>query len=178
MNFLRNNVASGEDKVTKLKVTMVAWDRYDATVITAVNNFLLKVWNSSTGQLLHSLSVSKIQVGNPKLLRFNSEIDLRLSCIIVPPDEEWFALKRATRPTLLGRGCVSWGKELVTPVLPGPGDRWLARQPFGGHCSCPDQRATAILTADLSFLPIPLHLSCTELQPEALTKWAVTMPSL
>ncbi|KAF2981514.1 hypothetical protein EK904_002888 [Melospiza melodia maxima] len=37
-----NNVASGEDKVTKLKVTMVAWDRYDATVITAVNNFLLK----------------------------------------------------------------------------------------------------------------------------------------
>uniref|UniRef100_A0A8C4VDM6 Bromodomain and WD repeat-containing protein 1 n=1 Tax=Falco tinnunculus TaxID=100819 RepID=A0A8C4VDM6_FALTI len=51
-----NNVASGEDKVTKLKVTMVAWDRYDATVITAVNNFLLKVWNSSTGQLLHSLS--------------------------------------------------------------------------------------------------------------------------
>uniref|UniRef100_A0A8C6YFI4 Bromodomain and WD repeat domain containing 3 n=1 Tax=Naja naja TaxID=35670 RepID=A0A8C6YFI4_NAJNA len=51
-----NNVLSGEDKVSKLKVTMVAWDRYDATVITAVNNFLLKVWNSSTGQLLHSLS--------------------------------------------------------------------------------------------------------------------------
>ncbi|KAG8144447.1 hypothetical protein E2320_012959 [Naja naja] len=50
----RNNVLSGEDKVSKLKVTMVAWDRYDATVITAVNNFLLKVWNSSTGQLLHS----------------------------------------------------------------------------------------------------------------------------
>ena len=68
MNFLRNNVASGEDKVTKLKVTMVAWDRYDATVITAVNNFLLKVWNSSTGQLLHSLSVSKAQVNNPCLL--------------------------------------------------------------------------------------------------------------
>uniref|UniRef100_A0A8C5WYV0 Bromodomain and WD repeat domain containing 3 n=1 Tax=Laticauda laticaudata TaxID=8630 RepID=A0A8C5WYV0_LATLA len=51
-----NNVLSGEDKVSKLKVTMVAWDRYDTTVITAVNNFLLKVWNSSTGQLLHSLS--------------------------------------------------------------------------------------------------------------------------
>uniref|UniRef100_G3WZX3 Bromodomain and WD repeat-containing protein 3 n=1 Tax=Sarcophilus harrisii TaxID=9305 RepID=G3WZX3_SARHA len=45
-----------EDKVSKLKVTMVAWDRYDATVITAVNNFLLKVWNSSTGQLLHNLT--------------------------------------------------------------------------------------------------------------------------
>ncbi|XP_078004047.1 bromodomain and WD repeat-containing protein 3 isoform X4 [Phascolarctos cinereus] len=50
-----NNLGS-EDKVTKLKVTMVAWDRYDATVITAVNNFLLKVWNSSTGQLLHNLT--------------------------------------------------------------------------------------------------------------------------
>uniref|UniRef100_A0A452VHC6 Bromodomain and WD repeat domain containing 3 n=1 Tax=Ursus maritimus TaxID=29073 RepID=A0A452VHC6_URSMA len=51
-----NNLPSGEDKVTKLKVTMVAWDRYDTTVITAVNNFLLKVWNSITGQLLHTLS--------------------------------------------------------------------------------------------------------------------------
>uniref|UniRef100_A0A5F8GPZ8 Bromodomain and WD repeat domain containing 3 n=1 Tax=Monodelphis domestica TaxID=13616 RepID=A0A5F8GPZ8_MONDO len=47
---------TGEDKVMKLKVTMVAWDRYDTTVITAVNNFLLKVWNSSTGQLLHNLT--------------------------------------------------------------------------------------------------------------------------
>ncbi|EDM07105.1 bromodomain and WD repeat domain containing 3 (predicted) [Rattus norvegicus] len=52
----RNNLTSTEDKVTKLKVTMVAWDRYDTTVITAVNNFLLKVWNSVTGQLLHTLS--------------------------------------------------------------------------------------------------------------------------
>ncbi|XP_066495961.1 bromodomain and WD repeat-containing protein 3 isoform X2 [Tiliqua scincoides] len=51
-----NSFVSGEDKVSKLKVTMVAWDRFDTTVITAVNNFLLKVWNSSTGQLLHSLS--------------------------------------------------------------------------------------------------------------------------
>uniref|UniRef100_A0A8C0NIJ8 Bromo domain-containing protein n=1 Tax=Canis lupus familiaris TaxID=9615 RepID=A0A8C0NIJ8_CANLF len=51
-----NNLPCGEDKVTKLKVTMVAWDRYDTTVITAVNNFLLKVWNSITGQLLHTLS--------------------------------------------------------------------------------------------------------------------------
>uniref|UniRef100_A0A4W3HKD3 Bromodomain and WD repeat-containing protein 1 n=1 Tax=Callorhinchus milii TaxID=7868 RepID=A0A4W3HKD3_CALMI len=44
-----------EDKVTKLKVTMVAWDRCDSVVITAVNNFHLKVWNSCTGQLLHIL---------------------------------------------------------------------------------------------------------------------------
>uniref|UniRef100_A0A8B9JV82 Bromodomain and WD repeat domain containing 3 n=1 Tax=Astyanax mexicanus TaxID=7994 RepID=A0A8B9JV82_ASTMX len=48
--------ASGEDKSTKLVVTMVAWDRSDRTVITAVSNFLLKVWNSTNGQLLHILS--------------------------------------------------------------------------------------------------------------------------
>ncbi|KAM6954193.1 LOW QUALITY PROTEIN: PH-interacting protein [Aplochiton taeniatus] len=44
-----------EDKVTKLKVTMVAWDRHDATVITAANNLTLKVWNSTTGNLVHVL---------------------------------------------------------------------------------------------------------------------------
>lgn len=37
---------------------MVAWDRHDNTVVTAVNNHLLKVWNSYTGQLLHILKVS------------------------------------------------------------------------------------------------------------------------
>uniref|UniRef100_A0A6Q2ZDP4 Bromo domain-containing protein n=1 Tax=Esox lucius TaxID=8010 RepID=A0A6Q2ZDP4_ESOLU len=44
-----------EDKVTKLKVTMVAWDRHDNTVITAANNLTLKVWNSTTGNLIHVL---------------------------------------------------------------------------------------------------------------------------
>ncbi|XP_053314534.1 PH-interacting protein isoform X2 [Spea bombifrons] len=44
-----------EDKITKLKVTMVAWDRHDNFVITAVNNMTLKVWNSYTGQLIHIL---------------------------------------------------------------------------------------------------------------------------
>uniref|UniRef100_A0A4W6DB62 PH-interacting protein n=1 Tax=Lates calcarifer TaxID=8187 RepID=A0A4W6DB62_LATCA len=44
-----------EDKVTKLKVTMVAWDRHDSTVITAANNLTLKVWNSTTGNLVHVL---------------------------------------------------------------------------------------------------------------------------
>ncbi|XP_072126416.1 bromodomain and WD repeat-containing protein 3 isoform X2 [Mobula birostris] len=51
-----SNSVPTEDKVSKLKVTMVAWDRCDSTVITAVNNFHLKVWNSYTGQLLHILS--------------------------------------------------------------------------------------------------------------------------
>uniref|UniRef100_A0A8C5BSI3 Pleckstrin homology domain interacting protein n=1 Tax=Gadus morhua TaxID=8049 RepID=A0A8C5BSI3_GADMO len=44
-----------EDKVTKLKVTMVAWDRHDGTVITAANNLTIKVWNSTTGNLVHVL---------------------------------------------------------------------------------------------------------------------------
>ncbi|KAK7907157.1 hypothetical protein WMY93_015769 [Mugilogobius chulae] len=44
-----------EDKVTKLKVTMVAWDRHDSTVITAANNLTLKVWNSTNGNLVHVL---------------------------------------------------------------------------------------------------------------------------
>lgn len=42
-----------------MKVTMVAWDRHDNTVITAVNNMTLKVWNSYTGQLIHVLMVRK-----------------------------------------------------------------------------------------------------------------------
>ncbi|XP_063772924.1 PH-interacting protein isoform X1 [Pseudophryne corroboree] len=46
---------SVEDKITKLKVTMVAWDRHDTCVITAVNNMTLKVWDSYTGQLIHIL---------------------------------------------------------------------------------------------------------------------------
>lgn len=46
-----------EDKVTKLKVTMVAWDRHDSMVITAANNLTLKVWNSITGNLVHVLMV-------------------------------------------------------------------------------------------------------------------------
>lgn len=48
---------SEEESYFKPKVTMVAWDRHDNTVITAVNNHLLKVWNSYTGQLLHILKV-------------------------------------------------------------------------------------------------------------------------
>ncbi|XP_069068681.1 bromodomain and WD repeat-containing protein 3 isoform X2 [Pleurodeles waltl] len=51
-----DNLPQTEDKAAKLKVTMVAWDRFDTSVITAVNNLLLKVWNSYTGQLLHNLS--------------------------------------------------------------------------------------------------------------------------
>lgn len=48
-----------EESFSKPKVTMVAWDRHDNMVVTAVNNYLLKVWNSSTGQLLHILKVCR-----------------------------------------------------------------------------------------------------------------------
>lgn len=46
-----------EESFSKPKVTMVAWDRHDNMVVTAVNNYLLKVWNANTGQLLHILKV-------------------------------------------------------------------------------------------------------------------------
>ncbi|XP_052896754.1 bromodomain and WD repeat-containing protein 3 [Anopheles moucheti] len=39
-----------EDNV-KLKVTMVSWDNTDNWVITAVNDFTIKVWNAHTGKL-------------------------------------------------------------------------------------------------------------------------------
>ncbi|XP_028825190.1 PH-interacting protein isoform X3 [Denticeps clupeoides] len=51
----KSNPPPLEDKVTKLKVTMVAWDRHDNMVITAANNLTLKVWNSYTGSLVHVL---------------------------------------------------------------------------------------------------------------------------
>lgn len=57
-SFLFSAEASSEEEsYIKPKVTMVAWDRHDNAVITAVNNHLLKVWNSYTGQLLHILKV-------------------------------------------------------------------------------------------------------------------------
>ncbi|EMP31441.1 Bromodomain and WD repeat-containing protein 1 [Chelonia mydas] len=46
---------SEEDRFMKPKVTMIAWNQNDNFVVTAVNNHLLKVWNSYTGQLLHDM---------------------------------------------------------------------------------------------------------------------------
>ncbi|XP_038141769.1 bromodomain and WD repeat-containing protein 3 isoform X1 [Cyprinodon tularosa] len=54
--------ANEEDSYFKPKVTMVAWDRHDNTVVTAVDNHLLKVWNSYTGQLLHILKGHEAEV--------------------------------------------------------------------------------------------------------------------
>ncbi|KAJ7320577.1 hypothetical protein JRQ81_020088 [Phrynocephalus forsythii] len=52
---LPGDLCSEEDKFMKPKVTMIAWSENDKLVVTAVNNHLLKVWNSCTGQLLHHL---------------------------------------------------------------------------------------------------------------------------
>ncbi|NXU53400.1 BRWD1 protein, partial [Turnix velox] len=37
------------------RVTMIAWSQNDNYVVTAVNNYLIKVWDSFTGELLHDL---------------------------------------------------------------------------------------------------------------------------
>lgn len=58
--FRKYNPPALEDKVTKLKVTMVAWNHHDNMVITAANNLTLKVWNSYTGSLIHILMVRKL----------------------------------------------------------------------------------------------------------------------
>lgn len=86
-----------EESFSKPKVTMVAWDRHDNMVVTAVNNYLLKVWNSNTGQLLHILKVSAaapakgVAQGQPRLT----------SGVLV---------FRATRPR-----CLSWSPIPSTP---------------------------------------------------------------
>ncbi|XP_053242705.1 bromodomain and WD repeat-containing protein 1 isoform X4 [Podarcis raffonei] len=53
---LSGDLSSEEDRYMKPKVTMIAWSKNDKLVVTAVNNHLLKVWNSYTGQLLHDLT--------------------------------------------------------------------------------------------------------------------------
>lgn len=58
---------------------MVSWDRHDNTVITAVNNYLLKVWHSYTGQLLHILKVRPVSAA--QILRFKGEV-YKIFCYI------------------------------------------------------------------------------------------------
>uniref|UniRef100_A0A3B4UPP5 Bromodomain and WD repeat domain containing 3 n=1 Tax=Seriola dumerili TaxID=41447 RepID=A0A3B4UPP5_SERDU len=72
---LPSTAANGDDK-TKLVVTMVAWDRADSTVITAVSNYLLKVWSTTSGQLLHVLSGHDDEVFVMEAHPFDSRIML------------------------------------------------------------------------------------------------------
>lgn len=48
--------ATAEELSQKLKVTMVTWSRDDRWLITAVSDFSIKVWDSSTGKLRHQTS--------------------------------------------------------------------------------------------------------------------------
>ena len=55
--FFLRDLTSEEERFMKPKVTMIAWNQNDSIVVTAVNDHVLKVWNSYTGQLLHNLLV-------------------------------------------------------------------------------------------------------------------------
>ncbi|XP_047419828.1 bromodomain and WD repeat-containing protein 1 isoform X3 [Sciurus carolinensis] len=52
---ISGDLSSEEERFMKPKVTMIAWNQNDSLVVTAVNDHVLKVWNSYTGQLLHNL---------------------------------------------------------------------------------------------------------------------------
>lgn len=104
----RTAVANGDDK-TKLVVTMVAWDRADGTVITAVSNYLLKVWSATTGQLLHVLSVSG---SIPEFLIF-SGIGIK-KLIIQPLTNRAFVLLYSSRVTMMR--CLLWRLTHLTPA--------------------------------------------------------------
>ncbi|KAJ6635022.1 Bromodomain and WD repeat-containing protein 1 [Pseudolycoriella hygida] len=48
---LPSEIVSEDDSRKQLKVTMVSWDATDKWVITAVNDYSIKVWNSATAKL-------------------------------------------------------------------------------------------------------------------------------
>ncbi len=48
-----------EEVKTKLKVTIVCWSADDLYVVTAVNDYSLKVWDSHTGKLVQELKVRR-----------------------------------------------------------------------------------------------------------------------
>jgi WD40 repeat protein len=50
-----NNSPSLFDICKKATVTMVTWNCDDSLVVTAQNNFIIKVWNSNDAQLIHEL---------------------------------------------------------------------------------------------------------------------------
>nr|XP_020017345.1 bromodomain and WD repeat-containing protein 1 isoform X3 [Castor canadensis] len=52
---ISGDLSSEEERFMKPKVTMIAWNQNDSIVVTAVNDHVLKVWDSYTGQLLHNL---------------------------------------------------------------------------------------------------------------------------
>lgn len=57
-SLLRSEEQLEEDPKQKLKVTMVGWSQDDHMVMTAVNDHSIKVWDSHSGKLKHTLLVS------------------------------------------------------------------------------------------------------------------------
>jgi hypothetical protein len=53
-----DNTISLMDINKKHSVTMVTWNTDDTMVVTAQNNFLIKVWNSNNAALIHELKVT------------------------------------------------------------------------------------------------------------------------
>lgn len=51
-----------DDSNKKAKVTMVSWDVSDEFVVTAVNDYSLKVWNAKSGELMKVLRGHKDEV--------------------------------------------------------------------------------------------------------------------
>ncbi|KAL1131749.1 hypothetical protein AAG570_011362, partial [Ranatra chinensis] len=59
---LPNKKEREEENKVKLRVTIVCWNSDDSCVITAVNNYLLKVWEPLTGKLLQVFSSHKDEI--------------------------------------------------------------------------------------------------------------------
>jgi bromodomain and WD repeat domain containing protein 1/3 len=57
-----NDEFSALDLYRKTSVTMVTWNCDDSYVITAQNNFLIKVWSSKDGRLIHELKAHTNEV--------------------------------------------------------------------------------------------------------------------
>jgi hypothetical protein len=55
----------------KHSVSMVTWNTDDTMVVTAQNNYLIKVWNSNDAKLIHELKVKFIKYYNSFLFLIN-----------------------------------------------------------------------------------------------------------
>lgn len=61
-SFFYREPETDDDSNKKAKVTMVCWDVSDEFVITAVNDYTLKVWNAKSGELVKVLRGHKDEV--------------------------------------------------------------------------------------------------------------------
>uniref|UniRef100_A0AAR5Q514 Bromo domain-containing protein n=1 Tax=Dendroctonus ponderosae TaxID=77166 RepID=A0AAR5Q514_DENPD len=64
---LASDKPGSEPDSKKIRVTMVAWDKSDASVVTAVSDYSLKIWSAANGQLIKILKghVDEVYVLEP-----------------------------------------------------------------------------------------------------------------